>query len=342
MHRVLRILSTLAACALLPAFSVNAAEEAAAEERETIKWYDVEVIVFRHSDPRSDETWPLDRGLPQVDGLQPLYPPAKTEDGTEVETTPLDSDESRMLIDAPEPFQPLPEDELQLRNSRAALDRSSRYEPLLHFAWSQPSLERENSPMLRLTLPGSLDRPDEGMNGDDGAWFDENNEKTDTYGDQFTFENARQDSGSETMGNDAFDVNSAPAFARPLDGYVQLGVGQYLHVALDLLYLPEDINPDVVEGALPARDDLLTTKQSEREARHRAVMEALARGDIGMEEADILMLEPEEQVFHGFRLNDVRRVRSGELHYFDHPVYGVLVTVRPRQVEVASADIEQR
>jgi hypothetical protein len=34
-----------------------------------------------------------------------------------------------------------------------------------------------------------------------------------------------------------------------------------------------------------------------------------------------------------FRLDTSRRMRSGELHYLDHPVFGVLIKVIPIEIE---------
>lgn len=306
----------------------GAAEET---EMETVRWYDLEVIIFRHSDPRTDEKWPLDKGLPEVSGLRPLYPAAEMEE-SDAETTALDSENERRLIDAPEPFTPLPDDELTMSNYRDALERSGRYEPLLHFAWSQPAIERADSPKIRITLPGALDAQDEEQ---------ETEETTNRFGDEFSFESTREPL-ADTDAKAVMEEQDEPDFARPLDGYMQLGVSRYLHVDMDLIYLPDDLNPDVVDGVLPEDDERAGMRDGDiqRQERRRAVMEALGRGDITVEEADILMLEPEEQVFHGFRMNNVRRILAGEVHYFDHPIYGVILKVTPREIEVAQPETD--
>jgi len=41
-------------------------------------------------------------------------------------------------------------------------------------------------------------------------------------------------------------------------------------------------------------------------------------------------LAPDGQPFGGWRLTEVRRMRSKELHYFDHPAFGALALVTPR------------
>jgi hypothetical protein len=311
-----RTLLFLVSPVLLLANTTVAAE---AETRETVKWYDVEIIVFRHADPRSDETWPTDAGTPVISGMQALFPAAGDDSVTPAQSSALDDAASRPLIDAPEPFTALPDDELQLINIENALERSSRYESLLHVGWSQPSLELDASPQLRITLPGALDAAEETTT----------TEQVTVFTDDYASSAPRPEAGNEN------DDDTDSPFARPLDGYVQLGVGRYLHLGIDLLYLPQDINPDVIDGALP--EELAPVDESDREQRRRMIMEALARGELNLEEAEILTLEPEEPVFQGFRIREVRRIRSNALHYFDHPIFGVLVRTTPREIEVAPA-----
>jgi len=74
-----------------------------------------------------------------------------------------------------------------------------------------------------------------------------------------------------------------------VDGTVRVTLSRYLHVAVDLVY----------RGALPERlTDPVTGTEVTRERRQT------------------------------FRLSERRRVRVGEVHYFDHPAFGVLVQVR--------------
>ena len=40
----------------------------------------------------------------------------------------------------------------------------------------------------------------------------------------------------------------------------------------------------------------------------------------------------------GLELRTTRRTRSGELHYFDHPAFGLLVMVRPAPEEAEPTD----
>src|SRR5690606_27746999 len=47
-----------------------------AADEKTVTWYDVEIIVFKHAEAKSAETWPPDAGLPDIEGARSLYPDA--------------------------------------------------------------------------------------------------------------------------------------------------------------------------------------------------------------------------------------------------------------------------
>ncbi len=80
-------------------------------------------------------------------------------------------------------------------------------------------------------------------------------------------------------------------------GTARVSLGRFLRIALDLMYQAEP-------GATPA-----------------------AAGAGGLDE---LVLAPR------YRLRETRTARSGELHYFDHPAFGVLVRVTPVPVPNAA------
>ncbi len=83
-------------------------------------------------------------------------------------------------------------------------------------------------------------------------------------------------------------------------GSVQLHLSRFLHVTVDLVY-----------RATPS----YWTAQA-------------TAGSNGLEE---LKLPPR------YALRTQRRVRSGEIHYFDHPAIGVLVVIKPQPLEVEDA-----
>lgn len=300
----MRQLILLAAFGLaLPAFA----------QEQTVTWYDVELIVFRHLDARSSETWPTDAGTPDVSNVRSLFA------ADENDAQPV-AESATLASTTPMPYVPLDPAEHRLAGIYGSLTRSSRYEPLLHVAWTQPPLDRDQSPYVRVHLPQSTQAAQE-------------EEALPGYDSDADF------SGEEQPLPEFLADDDKPSFLRPLEGRIQLSVNRYLHLDLDLLYLPDNLDYSMLRDLPAATPEWTEQQRLERERRHREIMEALARGDITLEEAEILSLEPEQEVFQGFRLNQFRRVRSREIHYFDHPIYGVIVTVTPREVPARTLDM---
>ena len=100
-------------------------------------WYNVELIVFRATDPSAGgmETWPLDPGTPDWNAAVPLLP--------------ADS------IGPSVPFQALSPVNEQLDDAWTRLKRSKNYEPLLHATWTQPALDRPTAQAVRIGVPPS-------------------------------------------------------------------------------------------------------------------------------------------------------------------------------------------
>ena len=94
-------------------------------------------------------------------------------------------------------------------------------------------------------------------------------------------------------------------------GTVRVHLGRFLHITLDLTY----------EAAVPSATPLGVESPL-------GVGSAQSAGD-GLDE---LSLTPR------YRLRATRSSRSGELHYFDHPAFGVLVRITPVPVPGANSN----
>ena len=88
-----------------------------------------------------------------------------------------------------------------------------------------------------------------------------------------------------------------------LSGTVKLALGQYLHVALDLFYRKEISRVGSVDAS---GKEVLTP--------HNALQ--------------------------SFRLNEIRRIKVGEVNYFDHPMFGALVLIASAEKNKAG-DVEK-
>ncbi|HEY3646069.1 MAG TPA: CsiV family protein [Gammaproteobacteria bacterium] len=140
-------MKTLAAASLLTLLLTGAASGAATTATPAAapapNWYNVEIIVFRVLDPDagSNETWPVDPGMPDWNAAAALNPPNSV--GPAV------------------PYQALSPVSEQLGEAWNRLRRSKGYEPLLHVTWTQPALEREgaNSQAVRIGVPPQVAAP---------------------------------------------------------------------------------------------------------------------------------------------------------------------------------------
>lgn len=310
---------------LIGAIVSLSAHAAAPVEEKTITWYDVELVIFRNLDTRSTETWPTDAGVPDVDAARALFPAADAQTSEPATSAYQPTPAPTAGPETPTPYVPLDASAHQLNGVVASLRRSSKYEPLLHVAWTQPPLEREQAPSLRITLPDALQDNEEPLDEEPPLLGRETDEQAEPLLEEIP---------------EFFDDEPAVELVRPFDGTVQLSVSRYLHLDLDLIYLPDDLNVNVLRGATPATREWTEQEKLERQQRREDIMQALARGDITVEEAEILSLEPEEQRFQGFRLDQYRRLRSREIHYFDHPVFSVIAVVTPRQVTARTMEMD--
>jgi hypothetical protein len=95
-------------------------------------WYEVELIVFRYTDPSAGslESWPFNPGMPDWDSAVPLNP-----NGSGL------------------PYMQLSPSSFRLDGAWRKLIHSSDYQPLLHVAWTQPAIDRASALFVRIGTP---------------------------------------------------------------------------------------------------------------------------------------------------------------------------------------------
>ncbi|HEY4128703.1 MAG TPA: CsiV family protein [Gammaproteobacteria bacterium] len=131
----MKTLATVACVLTLLLTAAGNAAPAPAASAAQPNWYNVEVIVFRVLDPDagSTETWPVDPGMPDWAAAQALAAPNS--------------------IGSAVPYQALSPVSEQLGEQWNRLRHSKNFEPLLHVTWTQPALERESAPSVRIGVP---------------------------------------------------------------------------------------------------------------------------------------------------------------------------------------------
>lgn len=281
--------------------------------------YDVEVIVFEQPRERfsGDERWQPDVTIPRLDRAVAF--------GADGQAEPV------LTADVPGDFQQLGRDEYRLDDERRRLEEASDYEVLAHEAWRQPGVAPEESVGVRLRAgdPISVDRP----TAADGPTAAPLRIESIVAG-------ARADPAPHTDPPEALEPLIAAGLLpgrhqvnpHPLDGTVRIEVRRYLHVHADLHYTT------AVDWS---EDDFGDRLQADASRRARAEAGDDSNGDAdgaGNDEASAartytLPRNADDEPVISFPLVQQRRMRSGERHYLDHPVLGLLVLVTPHEAE---------
>ncbi len=222
---------------------------------EDIPWYTVEMLVFGRTDPGAGKTehWPYDPGFPELANTVKLR-------ALESARRPAES------TSAPIPYQRISRSQFTLGKARNKINRSGKYQLLLHVAWRQQGLNRKAS------------RP--------------------VYIRSSTYPLPPPSPGHPSTARLLEQLATVPS----VEGAVRMYRTRYLHFEADLIYFRP--RPDA-EGPkeLPAE-----AENEEHYVTEKAVIPT------------------------HFRLTESRRMRSREIHYLDHPLFGVVVEIRPFEV----------
>ncbi|MCF6337139.1 MAG: peptidoglycan binding protein CsiV [Gammaproteobacteria bacterium] len=184
---------------------------------EDARWFQVELILFaqKNGEPLDAEQWPDIAGPTLPDTLLELHFPQDARTVENRVSTDVTSHSSENAIKLPPAYQILGDDALQLTDTVKKLQRSSRFTPLLHIAWQQPTYNRQQAQPI-FFIEG-MDKP-------------------------LSVE-AR---GKDTQGTGDNIGPPNPLFV----GTITLSVERYLHLAADLFYR----QPVTQHSAIPISD----------------------------------------------------------------------------------------
>ncbi len=293
--------------------------------------YDVDLVVFEHVDTQAAES---ERWRPRV--VVPIISDA----------TAFDSDGPRgeRLHELPEGFERLDAENGELADAVERLEESSAYRVLHRMSWRQPALNAEDAIALRfdtgepttVQIPASAYPPPPAERAQSSDASQEADASRVGDASERTVEAAGTDSGlstsrtgaAERAGGQSYTLDtpfgagmlSAPqrdAEILPLDGTIKLVVSRYLHLHTDLYYTTEvQWQDEDTSGS----DTPRASGETEAAAAGLSGMSNISRG-------------PDGQPMLSYGMHQERRMRSGELHYLDHPVLGLLVKVTPHEPE---------
>ncbi len=201
---------------LLPMLA-TAGAKSAPPSLEDARWFQVELILFaqRNGGPLDAEQWPDIAGPTLPDTLLELHLPQDASTAKNRVSANATSRSSENRLKLPPAYQILGDDALQLTDTVKKLQRSSRFTPLLHIAWQQPTYNRQQAQPI-FFMEG-MDKP-----------------------------LSIKASGTITPGSDNKIGPPNPLFV----GSVTLSVERYLHLAADLFYR----QPVAQQLAIPISD----------------------------------------------------------------------------------------
>lgn len=270
-----------------------------AQENEP-RWYQVEIVVFlnRTAALATREDWSRDPGEPDLQDAVRLQPIPEAAAG---------------LM----PFQILAPEELELVEAVEKLKRSGHYEPLLHTGWRQPFAENQEV-FTPVVIEAPLEQPSEASTAAMPPA-----PATVTTAPAAPIETiAAQSLAPAPVTTPLVLTGELPAPPKPgIEGNVRLRVARYLHLDVDLLYRKElPLPPEMAQTAPAATTGgnlLLSTNPTPQETSQASFISGLMADFMGLTKT----------YFQTYRMTEQRRMRRDELHYFDHPHFGVLAKV---------------
>jgi peptidoglycan-binding protein CsiV len=363
-------LATIAATHAAEAPDVDPAADPETEI-ETRTVYVIELIVFAHQAglAGSEERWPPELELP--DWRQAILPQlAVAPDGetgadaadTTTAAATATTDANAVDLAGPEELlgpasviPPRPEvwiaapEQIALAEPLARLQRDPRYDVLLHTAWQQEGLPREQAFQVIVS-----DVPmDQYYPTDEELAAESSEPVADAPSAVIAGTPAavpEPDATGKTAGDPAGPGTevAAAAASSPFDdpsarivGLVRVYLERYLHLQLDLIY-DTDLIPDPSQLLIPSPVDAGPPEVTVAGPKRQPVsfQRAQPRPGTGADRiSEESAGEFESEKASGprtlrVRLVESRRMRSTEVHYFDHPVIGVIATITPWEIPI--------
>ena len=272
-------------------------------ESQGVNWYTVELIVFAHTDVShlDDEVWLHDPGLPPIDESVELVDAAGIA---------LDGEPAAGGISASHAFRLVGPSHYRLSGVYGRLQSSPDYRPLLHIAWRQPGLSKRRARHAHV---------------------------------QGFVHDASASQGSST----------GPKSRLVIDGTVRLHFRRFIHLDADLLYYrdappppshahgrtapssPPSL-PAAGVGQPPSSTDAPASPSPVEDG--DAVVVSPLPSDSSLAASAAAGGEPpgssegrrwsaDDGPPVAYRMTASRRMRRGELHYLDHPLFGAVILV---------------
>ncbi|WP_163133537.1 CsiV family protein [Agarivorans sp. Alg241-V36] len=337
--------------------------------QEEPRWFDVEVIFFkRNVVESSQEYWPQPQSLNASTSeplLAPLFGCSEEQEpciAPRFDKLPVSIDGRGWPISGATKRQMLSKEQLELNEEFAKLTQHAAFTPLLHLGWREIVAPRNRAKHYQVQagedfstrfnqegrLLGSVSFSNE-QYVEESQSFDLAAENISLF-----------DEPATAVG--AYDVEPEPEPAIwELEGGIRVYLQHYLYIESELLLkrpvevelLLNEPEPQLEQPAeLPPQQTVIAEETTVEVPDNVAVAEVV----VPNEEQQVVVLSADaetveqgsliseyqtEEQLHSFKFDQKRRVRSGEIHYFDHPLMGMLIQIRRSPEEETNASIEQ-
>ena len=312
------------------------------------RWYEVEVLVFSQVSAKAydSEKWPIN--------LNSKFPANTIELHPHKIRPPLSDSIESMVPEIPEAFTLIDPKEYQLQKIPAKLVETSGYEVLVHRTWRQPLIKNEKGIPVLIDDEDSLNAYQEFSINEqwlDAELLEEQTLLTDETPVALDIDSMNEFSATQIqpmiVEDDPIDLDwgfrsfqdtnfelEKTVKARPLMGpeqlrtygTVTLKMSRFLHLSIDMFYRTQRPKIVVPDGLLASDFPMLGTDiESPASENERTSGEFI----------NTLELEPVD-----FRLTDSQRIKTKEIYYFDHPLFGVLTMVTPIEVPEEEEPLE--
>ncbi|WP_026970302.1 peptidoglycan binding protein CsiV [Aliagarivorans marinus] len=318
-----------------------------AEER----WFDIEVIVFKRDVAleQTSEHWPQPQSLsikpqqallaPMFECIEPCAQPSFRQLPSQIDGRgwPISGATKRSMLSAAQ---------LELKDEFARLNAHDAYTPLMHIGWREVVAPRNRAKHYQLVAGRDFsDRfADSGLlHGQDPLEPAADDSELPSIQQPIELQDDEQSSLDLALNDLLSDASTdEPAQVNPLwelDGGIQVYLQHYLYIDAQFLLRRPELVKVVTEAAEAEMAEPEVPEAITDEPNEVVLIGGLDDVEPAESSSSISQSEYQQQL-QSFRFDQRRRVRSGEVHYFDHPLMGMLIQIRRSPEASADASFE--
>ena len=303
------------------------------------QWYQVEVVVFANNKPDAalEEQWPKELTLKYPERLVTLSQPLQSIETQEEQQTfdeqtsalieelsePQAQEESATLPQTSQPlkaFSALEADDMQLLEAATKISQQYDFRPLFHKAWRQTIENRNNATSIAINGGEAYDDHFE-LEGSIKISLERYlHINTDLWLNQFVSKTGENEPSLMLLPPVPSAVDETNASEQEIPFFAPINS-----------FSTDNVNPETGEILPEQNAPALLSDQLQLAPQPDPLTEANQQ----LERQLALLEDAQFAVEQTIVMRQHRRMRSTELHYIDHPMFGVLIRIDPYEPESA-------